>query len=1332
MMVEYQQNCDQCQNHRFGKLGLLLEAFIQIPEPPVISIPKWPDLVVDLSNIQTGVDILWPDVVFRPEPIKLPNIPTFTLPEVIPDIAIDLPDLELGFDPNALPTLVLPELPDLPELPLPELPDLPRPPRITRPPDILIDFAADLREIFRVICLVTTGLVPVPEWGLAAEIETLTQPSVDIALPILKNFGVQTPPIETTSVKEVRVETKLKFEVDTITPYETVKRSFDNWNDEIRNNVQSINGLTTKPYGNVITNLLQQAVDEAANAVDDAVDNSGVLEDLENDYVDVDVNLQSSFLELESAIENYNQRLDDLELFVAEMEDHSDVEEIYLSAKNNLIAADDPLLHRDLSELEFVDVEGLSGYNKELSNFRNDLLAYANGVSENPESLDYSTIFDNSQRPKFAGKITNSNKNEESFSLLGENTERKIMAAADETQRLIANIEGADEQFSELEDYQNQDIAKGWFIAGENGSVNVLAYKDELSSIKNTFIDVDDDGDDDLVYSLGKTIFIKENGLIENEKSQGRTRSEDDVADYVDYLNAVSFTINNEKVIINDDREGEYYLHIWSNYNEDSEVIRIDRDYDLGELEDGNYKISVVLSQGGRESVVGKQLPFRKDSCQDENKPLPVVDEYFEIPLFSTAIVDASNSFDPDGEIVEYRLKISEKDEEDSKSYTNFPNVIFAEQGTFEFGPFVNDGDLGEWQADVEVVDSNGNVGKREIIINVIAPVGQITEVDERSIFGVVSPSVEGAPISIMRQRPIPRLINGDLTLVEENILLGTINSDVNSTFYLNNLEVSDLLEVRNQNGEVIAEINSQNGNLVILDNSYSARVIEANVPDQTSYIEIIDRNSNVLATINVRASGNQDVGLERDESLGVYLIDVNLLDDFIGEKENSSINGDSGLIRRGDNIFLKVDAKGSIVLNSDNVRLEKKQNDISDFLTIDVYIDEVLRFEIVYAGENELKFNDQDSLPLTEVKGVNSSEFSYISALKDQRLQRLHENFTLQPEAAVTREQFVKVLLEMLCIVPREEAYLAYEEGTGYFDIEYSDNLDTYYPYIKEATLLGLVDGYAGEMNENGLTPFKPKGVITRAEAAKIILEAMEMKDLITLDNVNDNIENDVWYREIISVAINLNQVAKDGEFLINDYLLSVEEASSPDTLMDFATLQEMVQRVLSIYDCTVQDDDNDGLSNYCEIRFGIDDPDLDADNDGLSNALECEAGLDPTAANDLDSDEDGLTDVEEILIYLTNPFDADSDNGGVGDGAEVQLNRDPLNGLDDFGERETSNEAGVFVEPGECNICPCLSTISPKSDIISGDILTPIVSKDYEDRKVIFSVGEDYFVTE
>ena len=80
--------------------------------------------------------------------------------------------------------------------------------------------------------------------------------------------------------------------------------------------------------------------------------------------------------------------------------------------------------------------------------------------------------------------------------------------------------------------------------------------------------------------------------------------------------------------------------------------------------------------------------------------------------------------------------------------------------------------------------------------------------------------------------------------------------------------------------------------------------------------------------------------------------------------------------------------------------------------------------------------------------------------------------------------------------------------------------------------------------------------------------------------------------------------------------------------------------------------DDDNDGLPDAWEEKYGVDDPEADNDNDGLTNADEFENRTKPDKS---DTDGDGVSDGDEINVTETNPLKPDTDKDGLNDGVET-----------------------------------------------------------------------------
>jgi hypothetical protein len=137
------------------------------PKLPILPIPpfKIPNIRIDISNIDLGIDILLPKFNFIPTSIPLPRIPNLPHPPEYNfnfDLKLNLKfNLNLNIDiPTNIPDIpVLPEPPQLPELPsflpnvkmkLPILPPAPKIPKLI--PEI--NLAISLAEVFgKIYCI---------------------------------------------------------------------------------------------------------------------------------------------------------------------------------------------------------------------------------------------------------------------------------------------------------------------------------------------------------------------------------------------------------------------------------------------------------------------------------------------------------------------------------------------------------------------------------------------------------------------------------------------------------------------------------------------------------------------------------------------------------------------------------------------------------------------------------------------------------------------------------------------------------------------------------------------------------------------------------------------------------------------------------------------------------------------------------------------------------------------------------------------------------------------------------------------------------------------------
>lgn len=1361
VMVEYQQSCDRCMNDRFSKLALLLEFFAVIPDLPVVPLPKWPDLVVDLSKIKTGVTILWPDVKFKPEAIVLPNLPDIILPQVLPSVRIEIP----GFDVPDFPKLQLPDLPDLPPLPLPSLPDLPLPPRIPPLPKFIGDFVADLRPILRILCLLKTGLIPVPESALATEIETLTQPSVQAALPLLLQLGVQWPGIEYDFVKEVRVEAKSRFDVSTEYIYNQVKDGMEWWNKGVHTLIngdpasgkKGLNFYTQFDYSTKINKAIQEKTDEVMDEVFEGVEDGAIPLPGEGNEIPVEFNRPGAVL-----FEEFERELAD---YVASLPE--EIEEHRLVASERYLDPNGVELGRSLAEVEALiaasDLPNDPLVN-ELAAMRDRAFAYATDLAEGNRLLEEQVDFEgfatmlaglDSEVPRFAANDFNDLRAASSVtavSLFGDGVEGLIKdSALNNDSRLLAaeiGVGAADVLEAANEVATSASQPPGVYVGLPNGmSENILNYTAEIPGQSHVlFGDFDGDSDSDALISMGGDIYLKENYENRDERMEREgevIESETEISDHLDgavvqnvridnsanrlievSFDAVSGAVAYEVILRRDlnerGRDGvQEFMFEASEFGEEARP-RVSL-----EVENLEYYVSVVaVFENGERGDEGVRLAANPSICFDEDPPMPSLGATnFAVPVFSSLTLDASDSFDAGGRVVGYWLERLAFEAEAGKVVTALPREFFSDSNPtidtdfdgimmndrsnplFVIGPFENEGDIGTHEFVLHVIDEAGNSSEQLITVEVFAPEISLDPSfkETKVATGAVDPVVSGLPFGLMRERDVYRLVDGELVMVPHTEQVRNGVTDGFGRYEIKDFTQEEIIEVKDPDGAVIAEINARTGNVGAVAEGYEVIFEAATLPEEGSKVVIVDALEREMASVEIVLDSNSDVVV--NEALAanqgaVNAFDVNREDNFIWKRiaSDDSVNPGGAMLVREDmeRVILIVDSGGNVVLLAPRVEVRVKDNDhLNQALVLQVVLAGEVIAEILLRPEGTAVFSSSEQVPAGNARLVSpvgfyggrfdgSGGLSALSAAVD----------LFGEEEFITRGDFAFALLELMCIVPRKPE--AYSANSGYNDVFFDpNNLARNYPYIKEATFLGLIEGYLGEEDNNGMVPFKPNATVNRAEALTMILRALEMKGVVNLDDIERG-DEEAWYNGYVALAEDMG-------------LIDGSEGNDPNEAMTYGELLAMVRQVLLVYSCEEVDSDTDGMSDFCEAKYGVDDANGDADGDLISNRDECAAGMDPTVPADSDTDGDGLLDRMELLIYLTDPEDSES----VMEPQELR-----------------GGEGGIFVVPGECNTCPCLSTLENKADIIAGDKFFPVILKEYlepERRIHIFKKGNE-----
>lgn len=257
--VNRSEKCSKCSNDNYGSFSCSLSFLC--PKLPIFPIPafKIPNIYMDMSHVELGMDIVLPKVNFVPIKIPLPQIPD--LPEP-PNVEVDR-NINLNmnvFQDMSLPTIpVIPEPPTLPEPPsfipsikmdLPVLPPAPKIPKILPEISSILKVADFIGKIF---CIVKWGIGLVGEKGVKGKVEQITQRTWNV--PIFDYFNMTTkfkdPPLQWFDYK--------------LDAYTTLKFNFDGVYDVFNNIAQTANSFVSKQVEAPIQKAIKQTTEKLNN-----------------------------------------------------------------------------------------------------------------------------------------------------------------------------------------------------------------------------------------------------------------------------------------------------------------------------------------------------------------------------------------------------------------------------------------------------------------------------------------------------------------------------------------------------------------------------------------------------------------------------------------------------------------------------------------------------------------------------------------------------------------------------------------------------------------------------------------------------------------------------------------------------------------------------------------------------------------------------------------------------------------------------------------------------------------------------------------------------------
>lgn len=1286
IMFEY-ASCDKCSTSRFSLFELLLRLFVVIPDPPIIPFPKWPDIYFDLSNIQAGISVVWPDLRFRPEPIIFPKLPRIYLPDV-PSLTVILPELPILPDPPDLP-----DLPDLPPLSLPSLPNIPPPPTLPKLVPISVKVTINtLKQIFRILCLLRNGLIWVPETALKAQIEQMTERGLQFLLPIDLGLNVQYPPIELDLgiPSKIEVTGYLNMQMDFSSIYDAVKKFSDKANKISTNLVKEMNLLMKKA-----SDAAQAAADKANEKLESPLPEEDTTVDLSyNGSFDPDLispQLALLMTQFEGAVASMEKDAIEYQKVVDSIQDY------HLVAEQTFIDPSDPMLNRPIEEIEnsirneeFPEM----AIQKQLVATRNSLIDYNKHQDLIMKKLGTSDDLEYMGRvlaeAPTLGELLDKNKISEDVStgkafastVIPDGTADQSKMNDDES--FESTAEFIRKQFvssSELfADYGIPDITKtpgmdslvpvpkGIFVFNKTTQSNerIVNYTAELGQpSKLIYMDVDNDGDSDLIYSLGGNIYLKEN--YKKSPSPSNVFIGDPAAVHeLGNIVPAGPAVNNLRSTYNNNRLSELSWKAVTGVGSSGgnalgyEILLAGAPDAFEQNLDISFTKYALVSGGDSEyieqesSILPVYVPGMTALSVNGNTKLfgskreLVVSGINEGKAYSGLII---HTFE-DSEIV-----IEGNDQSNTLSILRNRMFTIPEEFGQDVSVKLNYGS-------VEIVNSLIKIEQKLIV-------GMMIEYDDQ----IISSDGETAAIGIKDESVVGTAGRQTLNLQKiANVDSPTVKLPLTNGFYYAGIRYF-----------------AQNGEYGVLSNPVllSPSVCADKQPPMPN-AGPLDRDVPIFKKLTIDAGKSQD----SNGSISAYWMDLDLNydTDKDGDTQNDrdlfsdldatiDSNGDGNPSNDADNWVFELGPYENLDKRLVRVNVIDESNNLSgQIININVFvptltIDQSTSYEGVIRGsvdpgESEIPVSiirERDGIVQKINTDSANTDGKYLS---DADGKITVDDLTLE-DSLVIKNEDGEIIGE---INPQTGQIVLYDETNYILEV-----LPAELPLLPTRVVLKKMTGQVlltlflvPDINTD--TTIDPTEFVYDADSVKNFVGA-HIKDIDPFDELEMRLipSNDPNYpgaTEIIDSSTMVRAALMDsgGNFYIFDPDLNL-------SLRDGATLNDPLIIEISDIDSPVGEfyiavHSKKGVSFVSPDKFklfieGANDkgPLYDSDNDGMPDIWELTYGLNPNDPSDarLDIDNDGLTNLEEYLA-LSNPRIADTDGDGYLDGEELRFGQDPL----------------------------------------------------------------------
>ncbi len=1329
------KNCSACKAEKFTTANSVFEGVLGLlPTPPVLTFPSLPDIVLDISQIKASIEVSVPRLRFFPVEVPFPKLPRLKLPRV-PTVTLVLPEVPL------LPQLPpLPELPPFPDVSIPELPTVPPPPKL---PKVTADISKIMRvtsKLLELYCLfVKKGLFIYPEQGLKPIIETLTNRPASVLLD-MDFLNLSFPSVNIPGIDEIRVHTQVNFTLSFESVLEVVGTQVDKWNGLVFEKRKELLKVMNEhfDFGDILDfrHTLPEDIRIQPLPGERGGDDLPPRTPLPSDPVD-------SLEKPNQSIEPISQEM--IKQFALLQK---------LSQQTGEISVEEAAEHFGIAEpSRFVPFRTTPSY-VYLQNLRTALLDREEQYRERSRNLlardDISILFEEERSRKTKS---------ERIASLSEIPKKHVaqLVPPPQTPSLSSNSSSQSVHNSApAGEYQR----RGVFVYDHErkSAQKVVAYDDFANSVRDMrFVDIDRDGDEDLLLLTAERVLVKENRTFEKPKlpvpfdpeigslssftpeidavknislqmngSQvslsfaerdapriagveiiltnaltGHVRDTGSKTKYVLLLKEEHLPTGAERDVFLSGPRSQYVLKEEMNIERDEEIMISELIVPFTEfdLEEGFWTIKMrYLMADGKTGTLSEGHLAASIAQNDDSSPLFVGESTKRIPIFTTENISAEGIFDFESSL-SFAWDLDRDGVTDAQGYE------------VQVGPFDEPQTKGIL---LTATDEGGNATEVPLLLEVFAPDVILTEADlaQKKITGRVSPPLKDIPISLLRNR----FDTWKMIKTSSADQSGRYMTDQKGTFTVPDLSLSSDAVIKDTAGKIIGRVSASTGQIILEAPGYRLEVF----PGDGTYfprVAIVSSDGRIASSVFLIANDRSDVYLSLFEftkgSVG-RLSGVSVFDrDIQDQIEFGNLPADASVFAGGGIIFDANEQK-TLAMISKEGDIRFTQNDMN------------LRLKTV---------QDPASEPLVlEVLRNNDVVFDIFITTNFQDIV-LHQGEDL---TAKSSRLAVKQDVSKFASSHQDPAEII----TTTLEFPFSD-LNAEHPYadaIFELYTRNILEGYAD-------STFRPDQQITRAEFVKIVLGATACADCTNPSTAEidrffepfpfPDVSFEQWYAFCVSKAKKLGMIEGygDGQFkpvnnisraeavaiLLRSAEVSLEETSDvSDTLRDVpddAWYSPYVLTGINLGLIPVRDGGfvlPEQPITRAEFAFMAkkildvaDCREKDTDGDGLMDFEEIDVGLDETDPNDADedADADGVSNADEIAAG-TNPFGDDADDD-TQDGDSSEGDADDTSSTDETDTDTNTSDTGTDSDlsgdsngdgdgdtDGKKDVCPFLPT--------------------------------------